>query len=170
MKLLGEWVEQSNGGIIFLAGPKFNPTAYGGTPLEALLPVVPDTSVPPEQRAERFKEPVQPADFDWRDVALSPAGRKIPRKMPASGRARVRWVAPVTKAKPGAEVLLVDPTPERMGSAGGMPVIAIQGYGGGQSVYIGIDETLPLAQPYYGGKILLSGLGRDHAVALAQTP
>lgn len=143
MKLLSEWVEQSSGGMIFLAGPKFNPTAYGGTPLEALLPVVPDTSVPPEQRAERLKEPVQ---LKLTSIGeMSPYLRLVENPEENAriwaGFPGVRWVAPVTKAKPGAEVLLVDPTPERAGSAGGMPVIAIQGYGGGQSVYIGTDET-----------------------------
>lgn len=143
MKLISEWVEQSNGGIIFLAGPKFDPTAYGGTPLEALLPVVPDTSTSVEQRAERFKEPVQ--------LKLTSIGETSPYlrlvEDPVenakiwAGFPGVRWVAPVSKAKPAAEVLLVDPSPERAGTAGGMPVIAVQGFGGGQSVYIGTDET-----------------------------
>lgn len=143
MKLISEWVEQSNGGIIFLAGPKFDPSAYGGTPLEALLPVVPDTSVNVEQRAERFKEPVQ--------LKLTTIGETSPYlrlvENPEenakiwSGFPGVRWTAPVTKAKPGAEVLLVDPRPERAGATGGMPVIAVQGFGGGEAVYIGTDET-----------------------------
>jgi hypothetical protein len=143
MKLISEWVEQSNGGIIFLAGPKFDPTAYGGTPLEALLPVVPDSSTSVEQRAERFKDPVP--------LKLTSLGESSPYlrlvEDPAenariwAGFPGVRWVAPVTKAKPGAEVLLVDPSPERAGSAGGTPVIAVQGFGGGQSVFIGTDET-----------------------------
>jgi hypothetical protein len=143
MKLISEWVEQSNGGIIFLAGPKFDPSAYGGTPLEALLPVVPDPSASAPQRAERFKEPVP--------LKLTPLGETSPylrlAENPAenlriwNGFPGVRWVAPVIKAKPGAEVLLVDPSPERAGSAGGTPVIAVQGFGGGQSVYIGTDET-----------------------------
>lgn len=143
MKLISEWVEQSNGGIIFLAGPKFDPNAYVGTPLEALLPVVPDTSLTAAQRAERLKEPVK--------LSLTALGESSPYLRlsddPAenariwAGFPGVRWVAPVTKAKAGAETLLVDPGPERAGAAGGTPVIAVQGFGGGQSVYIGIDET-----------------------------
>ena len=143
MKLISEWVEQSNGGIIFLAGPKFDPMAYGGTPLEALLPVVPDPSASMAERAERFKDPV--------NLKLTAIGETSPYLRLVEDPAEnariwanfpgVRWVAPVSKAKPGAEVLLVDPTPERAGAAGGMPVVAVQGFGGGQSVYIGTDET-----------------------------
>lgn len=141
MKLISEWVEQSNGGVIFLAGPKFDPTAYGSTPLGALLPVVPDTSQAFEQRAERLKDPVS-----LKLTALGEASPYLRLVEDPAENARlwesfpgVRWIAPVTKAKPGAEVLLVGPS-QSPGSAG-TPVIAIQGFGGGQSVYIGTDET-----------------------------
>lgn len=143
MKLISQWVEQSGGGIIFLAGPKYDPVAYGGTPLDVLLPVVPDTSGPAEQRAERFPAPVP--------LRLTPLGEtssylrlsEDPAENAAiwAGFPGVRWTAPVLKAKPGAEVLLVDPRAERAGSGGGMPVIAVQAFGAGEAVYIGTDET-----------------------------
>jgi len=143
MKWIAEWVEQANGGIIFLAGPKFDPTAYVDTPLEALLPVIPETGTTAEQRAVRLKEPVP--------LRLTAVGENSPYLRLVENSAEnqriwagfpgVRWVAPVAKAKPGAEVLLAAPAPGQGASGGGIPVIAVQGFGGGQSVYIGTDET-----------------------------
>jgi hypothetical protein len=51
------------------------------------------------------------------------------------------WVAPVSRAKPAAEVLLVDPTPTRSTRYGKMPVVAAQQYGMGQVMFIGTDNT-----------------------------
>jgi len=143
MKAINEWVGESSGGLIFLAGPKYDPNAYVGTPLEALLPIIPDTTQTAEQRSERFKDPVQ--------LKLTALGENSPYLRLVDNADEnlklwnsfpgMRWTAPVVKAKPGAEVLLVDPRPERAGPAGGMPVIAVQGYGGGECVYIGTDET-----------------------------
>jgi von Willebrand factor type A domain len=143
MQLIREWVEQANGGMIFLAGPKFDPSAYERTPLEALLPIVPDTSVTAEQRSGRAKEPFK--------LTLTPTGEMSSYLRvaddPAENLAQwaafsgVRWTASVAKAKPGAEVLLADGRQERAGTDGPMPVIAIQGYGSGECVFIGTDET-----------------------------
>ncbi|HEY5791885.1 MAG TPA: vWA domain-containing protein, partial [Chthoniobacterales bacterium] len=143
MQIIREWVEQASGGIIFLAGPKFDPSAYAGTPLEPLLPVVPDTTRSAAQRAERAPEP--------QSLKLTAAGETSPylrlNEDPAENQKLwasfpgVRWTAPVERAKPGAQVLLEDPRPDRAGRDGLRPVMAIQGYGSGESVFIGTDET-----------------------------
>jgi hypothetical protein len=53
----------------------------------------------------------------------------------------VFWVAKVSRAKPAAEVLLVDPDPLKETRFGKMPVIALQQYGLGQALYVGTDNT-----------------------------
>jgi hypothetical protein len=53
----------------------------------------------------------------------------------------IYWDARVTKAKPAAEVLLSDPSPDKASRAGAMPVVALQSYGTGQTLYVGTDET-----------------------------
>jgi hypothetical protein len=143
MKLIREWVGQANGGMIFLAGGKFNPSQYASTPLEALLPVVPDTSFTPARQAERAKELFK--------LQLTPAGERSSYLRMADDEAEnlkiwqefpgVRWTAAVAKAKPGAEVLLTDARSERALSGSPMPVMAIQSYGSGEAVFIGTDET-----------------------------
>jgi hypothetical protein len=138
MKLLNEWVSKMGGGLLFHAGRQFDPNAYHDTPLEPMLPVETET-----QTSERFDDPVQ--------LKLTPAGEASPLltlsqdtrenlalwdKFPG-----VYWTAWVDKARPGAQVLLVDPTPTRANRDGPMPVIALQNYGLGQTLYIGFMET-----------------------------
>jgi len=53
----------------------------------------------------------------------------------------VYWVAKVARAKPAAEVLLVDPDPGKESRFGKMPVVALQQYGLGQVMYVGTDNT-----------------------------
>ncbi|MEM1059182.1 MAG: VWA domain-containing protein [Verrucomicrobiota bacterium] len=143
MELLKEWVADSNGGLIFLAGGKHNPRDYVGTPLEDLLPIVPDVSVTSDAYAERVLEPFK--------LELTPAGEDssylrmtddfsqnldIWEKFPG-----VRWTAAVTRAKPGAEILITDSRVEKSRAGRRMPVMALQGYGSGETVFIGTDET-----------------------------
>lgn len=142
MEIIRDWVE-AGGGIIFLAGPKFNPLTYADTPLEAVLPIVPDTSVSRPVAARRLREPFK--------LELTPLGETSPYLQmatdPDENRAiwerfpGVRWTARTLRARPGAEVLLVDPRPEMANRYGAPPVFAMQSYGAGTSVFLGIDET-----------------------------
>ncbi|MDR1190988.1 MAG: VWA domain-containing protein [Verrucomicrobiales bacterium] len=142
MELIAEWVE-AGGGIIFLAGPNFNPLAYVDTPLQPLLPVTPDLVTSAESATQRQLEPFK--------LELTPAGAVSPYLQmsfdPQENQCiwdefpGVRWTAPVLRAKPGAEVLLADSRPERAGRHGPAPVFAMQNYGAGMGVFIGTDET-----------------------------
>ncbi len=142
MQLIREWVDQAGGGLVFLAGPNHNPRSYLGTPLEPLLPVVP-LSGPAEQLTARHAEPVK--------LALTPAGARSPllrlSDNPTANSslwtkfAGVRWTAKVARARPGAEVLLADPSPARSTPAGPGPVLARQRFGRGEVMYFGFNET-----------------------------
>ncbi|MEA3212650.1 MAG: hypothetical protein QOE70_5707 [Chthoniobacter sp.] len=142
MRTIAEWVE-AGGGLILLAGPNFNPRAYAGTPLEPLLPVVPDLLTSREVAAQRTPEPFQlqltrqGENSPYLQMDPDPeANQRIWEEFPG-----VRWTATLARVKPGAEVLLVDPRPERMGRYGMLPVFAMQGYGSGKCVYFGTNET-----------------------------
>jgi len=138
MKLLNDWVSKMGGGLIFKAGAKFDPDAYRDTPLDPMLPVEAGT-----KSADEYPEPVQ--------LKLTPTGETSPMLTLShdpqendaiwAGFSGVRWTAWVGKARPGAQVLLIDPTPARATEQGPMPVIAEQNYGLGQSLFIGFDET-----------------------------
>ena len=143
MALIHDWVA-TGGGIIFLAGSRFDPGAYAGTPLEALLPIVPIAAAGEARAIGDRSQDLVPlrltelgAASPYLRMSPDPAlNRQIWDRFPG-----VRWTAPVARAKPGAEVLLVDPRPERAGTNGPEPVFATQPYGAGSCVYVGTDET-----------------------------
>jgi len=142
METIRGWVE-AGGGIIFLAGPNFDPAAYADTPLAPLLPVIPDSSLTEEESAQRSAEPfnleLTPQGITSSYLLMSPdaeENRSIWESFPG-----ITWTAPVARAKPGAEVLLIDPRPDAGTRYGPRPVFAIQDYGTGTAVFIGTDAT-----------------------------
>ncbi len=143
MEFLEQWVGEVAGGLIFLAGPEFNPVAYAGTPLEALLPIEllsnPDLAKYrlryPNLRPLRLTEAGEASRYFQADPDPL-ANRRFWTSFPG-----VRWTAAVGPAKPGAEVVAVDPDPTKSTAAGPAPVIAMQSYGAGQTIYFGTDET-----------------------------
>lgn len=141
MLMIQEWVE-AGGGIIFLAGPNFNPASYIGTPLEPLLPVVPEVLSHEEavvRTTEPFKLQLTPLGEISPYLQMDPdpdENRRIWDQFPG-----VRWTAAVSRLKPGADALLLDSRSEKVGRYGSPPVFAMQGYGAGTCVYFGTDET-----------------------------
>lgn len=139
MNLLNDWVGKNGGGLIFLGGPRFDPAGYEQTPLKSLLPVEAGGAGP----VESYPDPVK--------LKLTVAGESSPLLVLSAnaqenralweGFPGVTWTAAAGNARPGAQVLLTDPTPSRATSTGPMPVIAQQNYGLGRTLYIGFNET-----------------------------
>jgi hypothetical protein len=151
MNLLNDWVSKNGGGLIFLAGPQFDPAAYDQTPLKSLLPVEPGSSDPVESYTDPVPLKLTLAGESSPLLNLAPNAqdnRTIWEAFPG-----VSWTASAGRAKPGAQVLLTDPTPSRATPAGPMPVMAQQTYGLGRTLYIGFDETYRwrshLGEKYY---------------------
>ena len=141
MQSINDLVSTFGGGVIFLAGRNYMPDSYRRTPLETLFPV--------EFEGQQLSSG-QPSTHAV-PLVLSTAGENSPtvrlsnddsenadiwKNMPG-----VYWDASVIKAKPAAEVLLEDSSPEKATRNGLMPVIALQSYGAGQTVFVGTDET-----------------------------
>jgi hypothetical protein len=139
MNLLKDWVGNYGGGLVFLAGSRFDPSAYGATSLKALLPVETVAGVAVGDYPDPVKLHLTPAGEASALLNLSKdsaENRSLWDSFPGA-----TWTAPVGSPHPGAEVLLVDPTPGRANPAGPMPVIADQTYGLGKTLYVGFDET-----------------------------
>ncbi len=173
MKLVSDWVDKMGGGLLFKAGRKFDPAAYRNTPLEPLLPVELR-----DQPSDEYPSPVQ--------LKLTPVGETSPilfltadphaSKAVWDGFPGVKWTAWVGKARPGAQVLLGDPTPTRATEQNLMPVMALEDYGAGQTFYVGTDETYrwrsKLGEKYFTqiwGQIIQALTAQHTAGASAQT-
>jgi hypothetical protein len=140
---LNKLVSDFGGGLLVVAGKRFMPAQYRRSAIDKLLPVEFD---PPT--LESNQDPVSEKPIK---LQLTAAGRASPMlrfsdkdeenaqlwaQLPP-----VYWVARVSRPKPAAEVLLVDPDPARESRFGKMPVIAVQQYGLGQVMFIGTDNT-----------------------------
>jgi len=141
LEVLTEFVARSAGSFLMIAGRRFSPWGYRDTALERMLPVEFDRVLPGTASTLIHDKPLK--------LALTPDGRESPLlRMSDDPAENVRrwdalpplfWVAPVLRAKPAAQVLLVDATLED--PAAWIPVIALQQYGVGQSMFIGTDNT-----------------------------
>lgn len=137
-KLVGDF----GGALVVLAGKRHMPAQYRRAVLEKLLPVE-----------------FEPATLDTRNDPI--ADRPVRLQLTAAGRASamlrlsdredenarmwaqlppIYWSARVTRAKPAAEVLVVDPDVSKESRFGKMPVIAVQQYGLGQVMFVGTDN------------------------------
>lgn len=141
LEILSDFVARSGGAFLMVAGRRFSPWGYRDTPLERLLPVHFDRV---------FTESPATAVYDQpHKVMLTAVGRESPLlRMSEDEEENVQrwqalpplyWLAPVGRAKPAARVLVAEPGPTD--DAPGTPVIALQQYGVGESMFIGTDNT-----------------------------
>lgn len=132
---LARFVGERGGGLILIAGNRFNPALYGGTALEELMPVLPPGAAPLSAGTERTSESIPSVTAAGRnhpllrlDVADGGSGEAV---LPA-----LAWVAPAGPLKAGATTLAeisADGNPPR-------PVLVIQRFGRGEVVWQGTDE------------------------------
>ncbi|HTF87028.1 MAG TPA: hypothetical protein VK843_01375 [Planctomycetota bacterium] len=141
MKSLREFVERG-GGLLFIAGEHDNPRAFLRTPLEELLPVAVDAS--DENAVSMSRNPWQPRLEDplvpHEIVRLLP-DVQMNRKLweDPGGLSGMYWFAPITRAKPGTQVLLRHPTLEN--SSGRYPLLVAGYFPSGRTLFVGFDET-----------------------------
>jgi hypothetical protein len=141
MQSISDLVSTFGGGLIFLAGKNFMPDSYRRTPLESLFPIEFEgqTSISGTASTRQVTLDLTPAGQNSPTMRLADKDDEnlaIWKNLPG-----IYWDARVTKAKPAAEVLLDDPSPEKATRSGPMPVLALQSYGTGQTLFVGTDET-----------------------------
>ncbi len=138
------FVEELGGGVLFMAGPNYNPSSYSGTPLERLLPVIPGSGRRSVERTVSF------------NPKLTPIGKSHPvtqlvnnheqnvelwedRREDTYSLEPLRWFYPVRKEKLGAKTLAR--VPEQDGEENATPLITVNRYGRGRTMYVGTDDT-----------------------------
>jgi uncharacterized membrane protein len=150
MKSVREFVERG-GGLLFIAGEHDNPRAFLRTPLEELLPVAVDASdenaisAARQPWQARLEEPLAPHEI----VRLLPDVQQNRRLWEdADGMlGGMYWFSPVSRAKPGTQVLLRHPTLEN--SSGRYPLLVAGYFPAGRTLFVGFDETWAWCK-YYG--------------------
>ena len=142
LDLLGKLVSDFGGALVMIAGKRYSPDAYRRTVIEKMLPVELESGSGERTADGQGDQPilleltaVGKASPMLRLSDREEENRAIWKQLPP-----VYWVAKVSRAKPAAEVLLVDPDPARQSRFGKMPVIAAQQYGLGQVMYVGTDN------------------------------
>ncbi len=141
LETLAEFVDRKGGGLAFIAGPRYSPWSYRGSPLAGLLPVeVIDGASPEPSLALTEPFVMQPTEAG---LALPPLqlgdtpeeSRRIWSQLPGC-----YWLTPATRLKPGALALAEHPTAL---VAGGKPwpVISMQFVGAGRVLFHATDET-----------------------------
>ena len=136
-----EFVQKFGGSMLFIAGPRGNPAGFKETVLEKLLPVELDPAATASQAL-----PSQGTIAE-----LTPQGRANPMfKLAATDEesaaiwkrfGKLFWTARVLRAKPAAQILLVDSDQTRANRHGKQVIAAFQQFGLGQVLYMGTDNT-----------------------------
>lgn len=141
MENVGDFVRERGGSVAFIAGAQFNPIAFGGTPLEVLLPF---------SAADVRTIATEAAGSDSFHPALTLEGQKgnsLFRLGDSEGDSlriwnglpNLFWLVEIPKIKPGVRVFAEHPL--KSGTSGRLPVIALQQIGGGKVLFHATDET-----------------------------
>jgi uncharacterized membrane protein len=139
-----EWIKefvQNRGGLIVLAGRQHMPGEFANTPLAEVLPVEfrPQRSgLDTDLRTQEYPPSLTDAGQRSEMLALADTAEENldvwQKKLPG-----FHWQFPVTKLRPGAQALVVNPR-AHLGEQP-MPLMATQFYGRGQVIFLGSDET-----------------------------
>jgi hypothetical protein len=155
LQSVADFVKERGGGLLMIAGERYAPHAYKGTPLQDVLPIDLLTDRQPAEPAGGYTEPYRPE--------LTPAGRMHPifrfntndereNDEVWNGLQQFYWYSEGYAAKRAAEVLATHPrlrradgkgAPSKVANAGldGHPLVVQQFVGSGRSLFFGVNET-----------------------------
>ena len=141
MENVRDFVREKGGSVVFIAGSQSNPVAFGGTPLEVLLPFA---------TADVRAVAVEAVGSDSFHPTLTLEGQKGNSLFRLgdseadslriwNGLPNLFWLVEIPKTKPGVRVFAEHPL--KSGTNGRLPVIAMQQVGGGKVLFHATDET-----------------------------
>jgi hypothetical protein len=139
---VADFVKERGGGVVFIAGPKFNPVAYRDTPLAGILPIDPATARYPDPDADLTQEVrPRPTPLGLSTGTLQLSDSRIDniqlwsQKLPG-----MYWWVETPHLRPGARVLLEHPT--KTGSQGlPLPLLSLQFIGSGKVMFQAFDGS-----------------------------
>jgi uncharacterized membrane protein len=142
LQSLREFVE-GGGGFLAQAGEYDNPYSFEGTALEDLLPITLDGATRLGFSGDTRKEqrPTLESPLAPHQIVRLHADIDTNRRLweEEDGLRGFYWYQPVTRAKPGASVLLRHPSDE--GPYGRYPLLTVGYYPSGRTMFLALDST-----------------------------
>jgi uncharacterized membrane protein len=133
----------AGGGLLLQAGEVDNPRAFLGTALEDVLPVTIDAGgdlLAPWDSTQSFRPQLEQPTDPHEIVRLDPDVERNRALWEQDGGLPPQfWFAPVTRAKPGSEVLLRHPSEEN--AFGRRPLLVSGYFPEGRTLFLAFDES-----------------------------
>ncbi len=141
MESVRDFVREKGGSVVFIAGPQSNPLAFGGTPLEVLLPFSVAEVKPPatEVSASDSFHPALTIEGQKGNSLFRLGDTEADSLRIWNGLPNLFWLVEIPKIKPGVRVFAEHPL--KSGTNGRLPVITMQQVGGGKVLFHATDET-----------------------------
>jgi hypothetical protein len=139
---VADFVKERGGGIVFIAGPRFNPVAYRDTPLASILPIDPATARIPDPDDDLTQEVhPRPTALGLSTGTLLLSDSRVEnvqlwaKKLPG-----MYWWVETPHVRPGVRVLLEHPT--KTGAQGTpLPLLSLQFVGSGKVMFQAFDGS-----------------------------
>lgn len=139
---VADFVKERGGGIVFIAGPRFNPVAYRDTPLASILPIDPATARlpdPDDDLTQEIRPRPTPLGLSTGTLLLSDS-RVENLQLWAQKLPGIYWWVETPHVRPGARVLLEHPT--KTGAQGAsLPLLSMQFVGSGKVMFQAFDGS-----------------------------
>jgi len=143
MQNLVDFVDQpgKGGALVLIAGERYMPSAYRGTPLARLMPInIDGVRYPPLDRAITEGFVVRPTELGLASPAMQLGDTPVQTRAIWQNLPPLYWMLEVPELKPAARILAEHP--DRLGPDGRpLPVICMQYVGAGKVVFHATDET-----------------------------
>lgn len=138
---LREFVEQKGGGIVFMAGPRYTPLTYRGTPLEGLFPVdLGSATLPQDEQIVSDGFSLVPTDMGLASPHMQLGDSTAETTNIWQNLPPLYWMLEAPQVKSAARVLATHPT--RLASDGRrLPLFSLQYVGAGKVLFHATDET-----------------------------
>jgi hypothetical protein len=153
---LSQWTDEHGGGLLFVAGPQYTDRFLAKPEtrdIQKLLPVdIADTDAIESRFISTSSEPwplrIDPANADHAIMRFAAEGNDdldVWNQMPG-----VYWSFPAESAKPGARILIEHGDPDLQIGQNHRPLLVVNKFGAGRTVYLGFNSTWRWRQLYGG--------------------
>lgn len=134
-----EYVRDTGGSVIMIAGPQFNPIGFSGTPLESIAPFDLSSARLPGDGAIESVHPALTIEGQKGNSLFRLGSSEAESLQIWNGLPNITWMVEISKLKAGARVFAEHPTKNIPN--GKMPIILIQQAGAGKILYHATDES-----------------------------